>query len=70
MMKNKNKILFILFVVLGSFMFCDAVFMLFDGENTVALKDILFGVGFGSIGFVYLLSSKEQNSERHNENNE
>lgn len=58
-MKKKDKILFILFVILGSFMFCDAVLMFYSNETQVAVKDILFGLGFGCIGFVYLLSSKD-----------
>lgn len=58
-MKRKDKILFILFVILGSLMFCDATLMFMSNETQVAIKDILFGIGFGSIGFVYLLSSKD-----------
>lgn len=58
-MKKNNRILFILFIILGSFMFCDAVLMLYNNEIHLAIKDILFGIGFGSIGFVYLLSSEE-----------
>lgn len=56
---KKNKILFIIFVILGSIMFCDAVLMLYSNETREAIKDILFGIGFGSIGFVYLLSPKD-----------
>lgn len=56
---KKEKILFTLFAILGFFMFCGAVLMLYYNETQVAIKDILFGIGFSSIGVVYLLSSKE-----------
>jgi hypothetical protein len=59
-MKKKDKILFILFVILGALMFCDAVLMFYSNEIQIAIKDILFGIGFGAIGFVYLLSSKNK----------
>ncbi len=56
---KKEKILFTLFAILGFFMFCDAMLMLYYNETQVAMKDILFGIGVSSIGVVYLLSSKE-----------
>lgn len=31
-------------------MFCDAVLMFYNDEIHFAIKDILFGIGFGSIG--------------------
>ena len=54
---KKEKILFTLFAILGFFMFCDAILMLYYNETT--MKDILFGIGVSCIGVVYLLSSKE-----------
>jgi hypothetical protein len=58
-MKKKDRILFVLFVILAVFMFCDAALMFYRNEVQAAIKDIVFGIGFGSIGFVYLVSSKE-----------
>lgn len=58
-MKNKEKLLFVIFVVLGSLMFCDATLMFLSSQYRYAVKDILFGVAFGIVGFIYLLSSKK-----------
>ena len=55
---KKEKVLFVIFVILGSLMICDAVLMFYKNEFQEAVKDIVFGIGFCSIGFVYLLSSK------------
>ncbi len=57
--EKRRKVLFILFVILGSFMFCDAVLMFNNNEFREAIKDIVFGIAYGSIGFVYLLSTKD-----------
>ncbi len=58
-MKRKYRILFIIFIILCFLMFCDAVLMFYNDEINFAIKDILFGIGFGSIGVVYLFSSEE-----------
>lgn len=55
-----NKCLFIVYVILGSVMLCDAVVMFYNSDYYTAIKDLLFGIGFGSIGFMYLLSRKNK----------
>lgn len=58
-MKKKEKILSIVFVILGIFMLCDAILMFCNSEYQSITKDIILGIGFVLIGCVYLSSSRE-----------
>lgn len=59
MIKKRDKILFILFVILGSIMFGDAVVMFLEKDFYSTFKDIALGIGFGCIGFLFLLPNKK-----------